>query len=102
MVTKYASELPLPGGVEQYYDTLVELLRRVGKQPMDQEQLAETVIDVCPNSSSSTAINQYISLISRMGFWSVKDDTVRLTPDGNSLLDKHDDDPSAAKRSVLT
>jgi hypothetical protein len=101
MVTKYASELPLPGGVEQYYDTLVELLRRVGKQPMDQEQLAETVVDVCPNSSSSTAISQYISLISRMGFWSVKDDAVRLTPDGNSLLDKHDDDPSAAKRSVL-
>jgi hypothetical protein len=102
MTTKYASDLPLPGGVEQYYETLVELLRRVGKQPMYQEQLAETVIDVCPNSSSSTAINQYISLISRMGFWSVKDDTVRLTPDGNALLDKHDDDPSAAKRSVLT
>ncbi len=101
MITKYASEWVLPGGVEQYYDTLVELLRRVGKQPMDQEQLAETVIEVCPKSSRSTAINQYISLISRMGFWSFKDETVRLTPDGKALLDEEDVDPSAARRSVL-
>lgn len=101
METKYASDLPLPGGVEQYYDTLVELLRRVGKLPMDQEQLTAAVIDVCPNASKSTAINQYISLIGRMGLWSFKDKAFRLTPEGKALLDKADSDPAAARHAIL-
>ena len=101
MANKYASDLPLPGGVEQYFDTLTTLLRRVNETPMKQEQLAETISEVCPNARKSTAIGMYISLISRMGFWSSKEDVFKPTPEGHALLEKADCDPSAAKLAIL-
>ena len=101
MSEKYASDLPLPGGVEQYFDTLVTLLRRANDQPMNHEQLTETITEVCPNASKSTAIGMYISLISRMGLWSLKDDVFKLTSEGHVVLEKTDNDPTAARRLIL-
>ncbi|MCH8047310.1 MAG: restriction endonuclease [Planctomycetes bacterium] len=98
---KYASDMPLPGGVEQYFDTLVTLLRRVSKDAMCQAQLTQTVIEVCPKASKSTAINMYINLVSRMGLWSSKDDVFRLTAEGESLLELADSDPAEARLTIL-
>lgn len=101
MNDKYASDLPLPGGVEQYYDTLIALLRRVAEKPVTHDELVQVLIDVCPNASQSTAIAQYISLITRMGLWSSNNDRFRLTAEGTSLLEKADTDNLAAKEAVF-
>ncbi len=44
-VQKYASEYPLPGGVGQYFDTLIVLLRHVSEKPLRHDALVEWIID---------------------------------------------------------
>jgi hypothetical protein len=101
MTDKYASDFPLPGGVEQYFETLVALLRRVANVPLSHEQLTDVVIELCPNASKSVAIGQYLGAVTRMGFWAAKDGLYRLTPEGHSLLETSDVNGAAARRRVL-
>ncbi|HUQ68131.1 MAG TPA: restriction endonuclease [Planctomycetaceae bacterium] len=101
MSDKYASDFPLPGGVEQYFETLIALLRRVANEPLSHEQLTDVVTEVCPNASKSVAIGQYLGAVTRMGFWAAKDGLYRLTPDGHSLLEIADVDGAAARLKVI-
>ena len=39
MTDKYKSDYPLPGGVQQYFDTLIILMRHVGEATIEQDQL---------------------------------------------------------------
>lgn len=101
MSEKYASDFPLPGGVEQYFETLIKLLGRVAEGPLTHEQLTDAVSDICPNASKSVAIGQYLGAVTRMGFWTAKDGTYRLTPEGHSLLETAEADTSNARRKVI-
>ena len=100
MAKKYASDLPLPGGVEQYFDTLILLLRHVRDDPCDHGALTNWIIETFPKATQATAINGYIGLVSRMGLWSTKDDRIRLTPKGSDILEKQEVDPATARRAV--
>lgn len=98
---KYSSEDPLPGGVEQYYDTLVSLVERVASEPMGHEQLKATVTEMFPNATKSTALGVYIGSITRNGYWSNKDGVYKVTPDGHALIDTHKLNAANGSRMVL-
>ncbi len=93
MTTKYASEYPLPGGVDQYFNSLVTLLKRVS----EQQELVGFVFQEYPRTRGSTAVGQYLAHITRSGLWAIKDGKYRLTPDGSSLLEKVESDSDAAR-----
>jgi hypothetical protein len=42
---KYASEYPLPGGVERYFDTLVALLRHIRDNDVAPDDLSKWMFD---------------------------------------------------------
>ncbi len=98
---KYSSDDPLPGGVEQYYDTLVALVERVACESMSHEQLKSTITEMFPNATKSTALGVYIGSITRNGYWSNKDGVYKVTPDGHALIDTHKVDPAQGRRMVL-
>lgn len=101
MPEKYASDFPLPGGVEQYFDTLLLFLRRIREAPCSHQVFASWIAESVPGSSHATPINYYISSISRMELWSSKENQIRLTPAGLELLDKAEKSLSDAKRTVV-
>src|SRR5262249_30088546 len=99
--TKYASECPLPGGVEQYFDTLVSLLRYIRDNNVLPEDLSKWMFDTFPNASGQIAVNGYISVLSRLGLWSQQDNLIRLTPDGTAVVTKAETAPAEARRMVI-
>ena len=56
MSDKYASDDPLPGGVEQYFDTLIVLLRHVGEKAVDHESIMDFIFQTIPETRGSTAV----------------------------------------------
>ncbi len=101
MTDKYASEYPLPGGVDQYFNSLVTLLKRVSDDPPHQQELVDFVLQEYPRTRGSTAVGQYIAHITRSGLWTIKDGKYRLTPDGSTLLEKVASDDDAARRMLM-
>jgi len=73
MGQKYASEFPLPGGVEQYFDTLIKLLRRVGDKALEYEALMQFISEAYPATRGSTSVKICLNFVTRMGFWAIKD-----------------------------
>lgn len=101
MAKKYASDLPLPGGVEQYFDTLLRLLRHVRDNPCRLDDLVRWIAATSQNASKSKAITMYVGLVARMGLWTTKDGQVRVTPDGLALVEQAQASETAAKRAVI-
>lgn len=99
--TKYASEFPLPGGVEQYFDTLVGMLLYIRDNNVSPEDLSQWMFDSFPSASGQIAVNSYISVLSRMGLWLHQDDLIRLTADGTAIITKAESDPEEAHRLVM-
>jgi hypothetical protein len=98
---KYASEYPLPGGVEQYFDTLLALLRHIRDNNVLPDDLAKWMFDTFPYASGQIAVNGYISVLSRLGLWSQQDNQIRLTPEGTALVNKAETAPAEARRMVI-
>ncbi|MEN6496978.1 MAG: hypothetical protein ABFD16_22020 [Thermoguttaceae bacterium] len=101
MTEIYASEYPLPGGVDQYFDTLLTLLKRVGEGAIRQQSLVDFVFQEYPQTRGSTAVGQYLAYIGRMRLWTLKEELVRLTPEGSKLIERADADPVAGRRLLL-
>ena len=101
MSDKYASEYPLPGGVDQYFETLIVLLKHVGDKTIKHDAVMDFVFETYPQTRGSTAVGIYLGYISRMGLWQIKDAQVRLMQEGSKLIERAGADPIAAKRSVL-
>ena len=101
MTDKYASEYPLPGGVDQYFNSLITLLKRVSEAPPEQQELVAFVFQEYPRTRGSTAVGQYLAHITRSGLWAIKDGKYRLTPDGSSLVEKVESDGDAARRMLM-
>ncbi len=101
MAEKYASDYPLVGGVEQYFDTLMTFLVHVGEKPVEHDTLVQWIIESFPGAKGKTAVGLYISHIGRMGLWAAKDGMVRLTTEGSKLIEQADSDPEGARRTVL-
>ena len=99
--TKYASEYPLPGGVEQYFDTLVALLRYIRDNTVSPDDLPKWMFDTFPNASGQIAVNGYISVLSRLGLWLHQDNLIRLTPDGTAVVINAESDSREARRIVI-
>src|SRR6476619_5024548 len=95
----YLSELPLPGGVCQYFETLMALLRRVGEKPLTNDDLFNVFEGF--GASGQAAVNGYTGLIARMGFWTTKDGIVCLTPEGIGLIEQTIANPVTARETVL-
>ena len=57
MADKYASDDPLPGGVEKYFETLIKLLGHVGDKTVDYDALVDFVSGATgrTRTSASTA-----------------------------------------------
>jgi hypothetical protein len=98
---KYASEYPLPGGVEQYFDTLVALLRYIRDNNVTPDDLSKWMFDTFPNASGQIAVNGYIATLNRLGLWLQQDDLIRLTPEGTTVVTKAESDPAEARRTVI-
>lgn len=98
---KYASEYPLPGGVEQYFDTLAALLRYIRDSNVMPDDLSKWMFDTFPNASGQIAVNSYISVLSRLGLWSQQDNLIRLTPEGTAVVTKAESAPDDARRIVI-
>lgn len=101
MTNKYASDFPLPGGVEQYFETLLRLLRHVRDNPCEHDVLVTWVANNFKNVTKRRAITMYISYVARMGLWTTKDGRVRLTPDALALVEQAQTSDSEAKRAVI-
>lgn len=99
--TKYASEYPLPGGVEQYFDTLVALLRYIRDNNVTPDDLSKWMFDTFPNASGQIAVNGYIATINRLGLWLQQDDLIRLTPEGITVVTEAELDSAIARRMVI-
>ena len=97
---KYASEYPLPGGVEQYFDTLIALLRFIRDNKATPNDLTNWIFRTFPNASGQIAANGYISCLSRLGLWS-QQRQIRLTPEGTTLVNKVDSVPEDARQMVV-
>jgi hypothetical protein len=98
---KYASEYPLPGGVEQYFDTLVALLRYIRNNTVTPDDLSKWMFDTFPNASGQIAVNGYISVLGRHGLWLQQDNQIRLTPEGTAVVTKAESAPGDARRMVI-
>ncbi len=101
MSSKYASEYPLPGWVDQYFNSLVTLLKRVSDTPPEQQQLVEFVFQKYPRTRGSTAVGQYLAHITRSGLWVIKDGKYRLTPGGSSVAEKVEAGSGAGRRMLM-
>jgi hypothetical protein len=101
MTDKYASEYPLPGGVDQYFNSLITLLKRVSNAPPEQQELVAFVFQEYPRTRGSTAVGQYLAHTTRSGLWAIKDGKYRLTPDGSSIVEKVESDCEAAGRMLM-
>jgi hypothetical protein len=98
---KYASEYPLPGGVEQYFDTLVALLSHIRDNNMTPDDLTKWMFDTFPNASGQIAVNGYIAVLSRLRLWSQQDNLIRLTPEGTAVVNKAESAPDEARQIVI-
>ncbi|MBM4092956.1 MAG: hypothetical protein FJ276_26635 [Planctomycetes bacterium] len=101
MADKYASDDPLPGGVEKYFETLIKLLGHVGDKTVDYDALVEFVSQTFPQAKGSTAMSIYLGSVGRLGLWQIKEGKVRLTPEGGNLLGQSGADPVAGKQTTL-
>jgi hypothetical protein len=98
---KYGSEYPLPGGVEQYFHTLVALLRYIRDNNVTADDLTKWMFDTFPNASGPIAVNGYIATLGRLGLWSQQDSFCRLTPEGTALVSKAESAPADARQMVI-
>ena len=98
---KYASEYPLPGGVEQYFDTLVALLRYIRDNNVASDDVSTWMFATFPNASGQIAVNGYISTLSRLHLWSQQDNLWRLTPEGTAVVNAAESAPDEARRIVI-
>ncbi len=98
---KYASEYPLPGGVEQYFDTLVAILRYIRDNHVTPDDLSKWMFDTFPKASGQIAVNGYIATLNRLGLWLSQDNLIRLTPEGTAVVSTAESDPVEARRIVI-
>jgi hypothetical protein len=98
---KYAGEYPLPGGVEQYFDTLVALLRHIRDHNVTPDDLVKWFFDTFPSATGQIAVNLYVSSLSRLSLWLQQDSSIRLTPEGTAVVTKAESAPDEARRMVI-
>lgn len=98
---KYASEFPLPGGVEQHFNTLIALLRYIRDHSVAADDLTKWIFHEFPNASGQIAANGYIASLSRLGLWSSQDNLIRLTADGTAVVNTAETSPDQARRMVV-
>src|SRR5262245_53835013 len=98
---KYASEYPLPGGVEQYFDTLVAVLHYIRDNNVTLDDLSEWFFATFPNATGQIAVNGYISCLSRLSLWQQQESLIRLTPDGTAVATKAESAPREARRLII-
>lgn len=98
---KYASEYPLPGGVDQYFDTLLSLLRFIRDNNVSASDLSEWFFGAFPGVSGEIAVNGYISTLSRQGLWALQGNRIRLTAESAELVSTAETSPADARRMVL-
>lgn len=98
---KYGSEYPLPGGVEKYFDTLVDLLRYIRDNDVTLDDLSKWMFDTFPNASGQIAVNGYLATLGRLRLWSQQDSYYRLTPEGTALVDKAASAAADARQMVI-
>ncbi len=98
---KYASEYPLPGGVEKYFDTLVELLRFVRDQRVAADEMMAWFFETFPAATGQIAVNGYIATVGRMNLWSEQEGVYRLTADGTLVVGTAETDPAGARRRLF-
>ena len=72
MPHKCASQYPLPGGMAQYVNFLITLLKRVTDAPPEQQESVDFVLQEYPRTRGSTAVGQYLAHITRSGLWTIK------------------------------
>lgn len=98
---KYASEYPLPGGVEKYFDTLVDLLIYIRDNSVTLDDLFQWMFETFPNASGQIAVNGYISTLGRLGLWAQQDGYCRLTPEGTAVVSSAKAAPADARRLII-
>lgn len=97
---KFGSEYPLPGGVENYFETLVSLLRFVRDNDVTYEGLADW-FGKSVGATGPTAVSGYISSVGRLGLWAYQEDQIELTPVGITVVTSTESDLESARKLVV-
>jgi hypothetical protein len=100
MGQQYTADYPLPGGVEQYYVSLLKILHHVRDTHPTYDELV-TWIGRTFGVTGSAAVTGYLGSVSKAGLISTKDEAVQPTTDGLTLLDLADESDARARAEVL-
>lgn len=91
----------MPGGVEQYFETLISLLRYIRDNDVTSDALSQWMFNTFANASGEIAVNQYIASLSRLGLCLQQSNLIRLTPEGTAIITKVESAPVEARRMVI-
>jgi hypothetical protein len=84
---KHDSIITLPGGVENYAETLHQALSFVNDESPNREEFADWILETFPQMSSQGSAEDKGRLLDRMGAAEIDDnDRFQLTELGNQLL----------------
>ncbi len=83
---KSRSIWPLPGGVNSYVETLIELLKRIESKKSKRKDLVNWFADNFDNVSSLKTANGYLNVPKNMGLIDFRNDLVHLTVAGKEFL----------------
>ena len=97
---KFGSEYPLPGGVENYFDTLLALLRFVRDHDVTSDGLADW-FNITTGATGQVAVSGYISSLGRLGFWTHQDEKIKLSQFGITVVTSADEDLESASKLVV-
>jgi len=98
--TKFGSEYPLPGGVENYFDTLLALLRFVRDHDVTGDGLTDW-FNTTTGATGQAAVSGYVSSLGRLGIWTHQDEKIKLTQIGITVVTSADEDMESACKLVV-
>lgn len=98
---KYAGEFPLPGGVEQYYETLVAILSAVRDDKMTPEKMNAWIRQRFETVRGDVAIAGYLGTLQKQGFWGSENGVCVLSKTSLDILEASETDPGKARKQVL-
>jgi hypothetical protein len=98
---QYASEFPLPGGVEQYYQTLVSMLKAIRDGHNTAEKMNVWIRQHFEAARGDTAIAGYLNTLQRQGFWRSEDGSFIPSKLSLDILEANENKASEARHVVF-
>ncbi len=95
-IKKYNAIWPLPGGVENYFNALQEILSYVDENNPILDQLVQAMKDLFPSMSGDHVIKTQLLIHQHMGLMQIVKGKYETTDEGKGLLDNPDPEKAYA------